>query len=585
MRESKVLCDDISFAQRFAEKLNQALCDDLRPSSSDIGVVELEVLRKAQAKGLKKYVSGDSQKAKARSAAVEKFLSVQQHLEPFNRDFHITAPTNTFGCRRLTPFETIMWRTRGYVHQILGELDHDAWFSLCRHGPGSTVGHAYDDRSYSAKFLLPIDLTEACLPLWHQYLGWCRPLRVAYDVTYPGVDASKSYRLVRGSKLTTVPKTNEIERVIAKEPTGNMFLQQGLGRLIAQRLRPFGVDLEHQQDLHWNLAYQASITGDLGTIDFSSASDTVGVSLTKWLLPVSWWTAIDAVRCREIQISNDFWMIPSCFASMGNATTFPIETLFFFSLGKAVVSWQGDKSRSLLPDFGNDNVSAFGDDVILPSDACDLYMTVAQKLGFIVNVDKSHTKRESKFRESCGGDFFSGRNVRPHSIEAPRSLTALEYVSWLNIQGNRVIHLLRRALGPNYVYRATALELILNEIVRQNGVLFLVPDDYPDGSGLKLGGDHVRLKQYPFASIFTDKHGTCTFRCIMPVDDGKGRARIRPFYLWQTLLREPVSSLSLTLDPPVKLCGLDREMGNESLVVTSNTSCSFSSYLGTLYEM
>jgi hypothetical protein len=230
-------------------------------------------------------------------------------------------------------------RAKNLVCQILGDApDTDKWYTLCGHGPGSTMGHPYSDRSLSAKFELPMDMTSKCEPIFLDYFDWCRPLQVAYHYAYPTMDWSRGFspyvEVVQGNKLTTVLKTNEIDRTMAAEPTANMFMQQGLGRYMSDLLADFGLDFRTQQELHRHLAFVASITGRDATIDWSSASDTEGVELVEWLLPRKWWLAVDAVRC-EYTLVNGSWQKNACFATMGNATTFPIETLVFFALGVA----------------------------------------------------------------------------------------------------------------------------------------------------------------------------------------------------------------------------------------------------------
>jgi hypothetical protein len=572
-------------AHGIALKINERLLKDLAPSYSDVGSsVEFSMLHDAQKTGLKKYVeAADKKTTKAR--AIEKFLMVQDDLR---------RTMSTFQAPTLNPKHSSLWgvkdwdnlallRARQLVYQILGASpETDEWYARCGHGPGSTLGHPYSDRSLSAKFLIPMDMTSKCEPIFLDYFDWCRPLQVAYHMAYPTMDWSRGFspyvEVVQGNKLTTVPKTNEIDRTMASEPTGNMFLQQGLGRLMADRLVDFGVDFRTHQELHRQLAFIASITGSNATIDWSSASDTVGVELVEWLLPHKWWLAVDAVRCEHTLVRGS-WHENACFATMGNATTFPIETIVFYALGVAVADLSRHKSRSLIPEWDSIRgvVSVFGDDCILPVTYASDFLRLAKSLGFRPNLEKSFWR--GHFRESCGGDYFAGRNVRPLFIEAPTSARREDMLAWMYNVANRVIRMAKKVFGPLcYVYRSTAVHYVLEELSRYNRRILIVPDNLPDDAGLKTNGDGDRLTRYltrPVQKVSIDKHGTVRFRALVP-KVLPSRERIRPFYLWVTLMRTPEVLWKYNLRCPEFLAHRSDELtGDCGFVVKTTTSCSW----------
>jgi len=84
---------------------------------------------------------------------------------------------------------------------------------------------------------------------------------------------------------------------------------------------------------------------------------------------------------------------------MGNGFTFELETLLFVALSAAVAK--------LIP--GRD-LFVYGDDILIPSAADRDVRAVLEAFGFEVNQEKSFSS--GPFRESCGGDFFLGYNVR-----------------------------------------------------------------------------------------------------------------------------------------------------------------------------
>jgi hypothetical protein len=86
---------------------------------------------------------------------------------------------------------------------------------------------------------------------------------------------------------------------------------------------------------------------------------------------------------------------------MGNGFTFELESLIFFAAASAVVDYLGLPST----------VSVFGDDVILPAQAFDLFASYSSFLGFKVNPEKSFA--QGPFRESCGSYYFGGTDCKP----------------------------------------------------------------------------------------------------------------------------------------------------------------------------
>jgi len=208
-----------------------------------------------------------------------------------------------------------------------------------------------------------------------------------------------SVTLTRGSRLLTVPKSAKTDRVIAAEPTGNVFLQQGIGRFIRSRLSRFGIRLD-DQSINQRLAARA-IDEDLSTLDLSMASDSISRNLVLDLLPIDWVELLDRVRCYETQIEG-VWVPLEKFSSMGNSFTFELETLIFYAIVKVAQEETSDR-----PDV----VSVYGDDIIVPRESAELAIEILQALGFKVNSEKSFLT--GRFFESCGRHYFDGKDVTP----------------------------------------------------------------------------------------------------------------------------------------------------------------------------
>jgi hypothetical protein len=94
---------------------------------------------------------------------------------------------------------------------------------------------------------------------------------------------------------------------------------------------------------------------------------------------------------------------------MGNGFTFELETVIFISVIAAVMQETGVE-----PLLG-ENLYVFGDDIIFPTECASDVNAALKFLGMTVNETKSFVS--GNFRESCGGDYFSGMDVRPFFLK------------------------------------------------------------------------------------------------------------------------------------------------------------------------
>lgn len=174
----------------------------------------------------------------------------------------------------------------------------------------------------------------------------------------------------------------------------NIRLQLAVGSYMKKRLLKRGINLL-DQSINRDRALKGSITGDLATIDLSMASDTVSVELVYQLLPIDWAVKLDSLRSRYTLWPDGTQRLNQKFSSMGNGFTFELESLIFYALASTVT----------------ENVSVYGDDVILPTEAFEEVSNLFESVGFSVNKRKSFST--SYFRESCGMDAFSGLDCTP----------------------------------------------------------------------------------------------------------------------------------------------------------------------------
>lgn len=284
-------------------------------------------------------------------------------------------------------------RARKIVEGILGPCPDSV---EGRFGPGATYGDRGQFCTVPDKMSSePTFTTDA----WPFLVPWTGTLWASACAS-----SGKSPTSVSGNRFTTVPKDSTKFRGIAIEPSINVFYQLAYGKVIRQRLRRRGVNLDLGQDLHRHTARVASSAGHLATLDLSNASDTICNNLVKLLLPPKWYDVLNSLRSKKT-IFRGHPVLLEKFSSMGNGFTFELETLLFLSLVAAICG----------EDLIGSEVLAFGDDLIFPSSRAKDVMSMLHFCGLTVNMKK--TFFEGNFRESCGGDFFSGVAVRPHFLK------------------------------------------------------------------------------------------------------------------------------------------------------------------------
>jgi hypothetical protein len=250
-----------------------------------------------------------------------------------------------------------------------------------------------------------------------------------------GTDKSfPKLKIVHGSRFGQVPKNAKTNRPIDIEPLLNSVLQKGYGSKIRDRLGRAGNCIRKGQDRHNRLAKEASLYKELATVDKSGASDSIATLLILELLPYPWYDALDRCRSHNHKINGN-WESLEKFSAMGNGFTFELETLVFLSLARACCE---------VLDLPKDKVSVYGDDVIIPTDAFNLYVKVCEQCGFTINQDKTYWGQDD-FRESCGADWWNGIDVR---VAYMRHEPSPHYLTTLH---NRMVELGTNHLFPSFI--------------------------------------------------------------------------------------------------------------------------------------
>lgn len=397
-----VLCEEVN--SNFSSKIRESLINkdwarlveecDISPNS----YLDAQTYYKdAQIVGLvKKYPFWDI-KTSTKHVAMKTFIACEHLCTSTNNRIWSRKDFNSFRAEN-----AILYIAQSKISSILGEIPslEDLKFEF---GPGAAYGVKYNTSALH-KLGSTLDVSENCYELAESFLSTCPGWRPNSDFMLVGPYPQPKLNLVVGDRLSFVPKTAKTDRPIAIGPLINVLLQKGIGRCIRQKLKPY-VNLNNAQDYHRAAALKASMDGSLCTIDLKNASDTIAYATVQTLLPPEWFELLDACRSQSYEIEGNVYRY-SKFSAMGNGYTFELESLIFYSLAFAVCKYYG---------FSTETLSVFGDDIIAPTEAYMGISNILLYLGFEVNSNKSFFS--GPFRESCGGDFFNGIDVRPFYLK------------------------------------------------------------------------------------------------------------------------------------------------------------------------
>lgn len=395
---------------RLDPSLHSAVIGELLSLLSRDGSYEANYLAEVL---LSKYVGPDTDSAELRkSRAIDKWLATELRNRKTNWRIIQFDPIDSDVDLGWVKMSKLVSTIRAVISKIIGaEPPEDVLY-------GTFTGGASTSKSRNVgviftKFASQADVTAEAYDTLKQVVSSCEVWRLCLDRV-----GSLEPRIVEGNVLFTVPKTSTIDRVAAKEPDLNCFAQKGIGDFIRRSLRKEGIDL-NDQSVNRSLAKQGSIDGKLATLDLSSASDSVTTQLVYLLLPPKWAVLMDTVRSQRTVLPDGTIHYNEMFSSMGNAFTFELESLLFYSIVRACCYHSGVKGR----------VSVYGDDIICPSSVARRVARLFNWFGFTVNPSKSFWS--GRFRESCGGHYYRGRDVTPFYVKEPIA-TCERLVHFLN---------------------------------------------------------------------------------------------------------------------------------------------------------
>jgi hypothetical protein len=219
------------------------------------------------------------------------------------------------------------------------------------------------------------------------------------------------------ARLISVAKNSTSRRTITIEPMLNQFVQQGLNQALRDSIEgcPIlsGCLALTDQSQNQKLALVGSIQDNWSTLDLKSASDLLSLKIVETVFgghPEFLQAAID---CRSPTVTSDgIARTIGKFAGMGNALTFPVQSVVFAVLAiAAIVDGKGKRPNYRNVMHASRCIRVFGDDIIVKTEYVHQVIDWLQSAGLVVNTKKSFLA--GKFKESCGMDAYNGVNVTP----------------------------------------------------------------------------------------------------------------------------------------------------------------------------
>jgi len=249
------------------------------------------------------------------------------------------------------------------------------------------------------------------------------------------------------ARLISVPKNSTARRTITIEPLLKQFCQQGLNTVLRSNIERCKV-LSNclaltDQSKNQQLAMEGSLLDNWATIDLKSASDLMSQKLVKAVFDSKETFYSLMMECRSSHVqTKEMTFELAKFAGMGNALTFPVQSVVFAVIGIcAILDVEGRSPSYGAIKAASRRIRVYGDDIIIRSKYATQVVFWLEQCGLKVNTDKSFLG--GYFKESCGVDAFRGVDVTPlylrhrpdnASLE-PSSLQSLVEFSnhmWLN---------------------------------------------------------------------------------------------------------------------------------------------------------
>lgn len=397
-----------------------------------------------------------------------------------------------------------MWKV---LDVVLSELDVNEDNLFPRHGSGSTsegLTKAFQKWEFVYDHLVEDEDLFPTLPIVGRRL-WEKRDRCLFAGD-PG--------LTPVATLTDVHKDSRGRRLISKESTKQMMIQQAMFRVFVDYLENNEYTGGHvnftDQSINQHLSLASTRMGGYwATIDWKDASDRISWEIVQTVFPPRIVNALGKARTefytipegkfeligaldesvsvlldvpdaytgyRGVKYIHRDFDIQECaafqrfarryykHAPMGSAMCFPVMAMFIWACAVARVSREltnvCDKKHLL--HYASQFVYVYGDDLIVPAELAQPVISDLESLGMLCNRDKSFVGAAGGniFRESCGVDAFNGADITPIKFTKvfPQAVTDIGPIeSWVEYTNRLAERGLLQAASDAYSIVRTAV--------------------------------------------------------------------------------------------------------------------------------
>lgn len=293
----------------------------------------------------------------------------------------------------------------------------------CRHGPGAVFEGYTPNQKWEEVYRGLLDMDPRLLSA-----GYDLPASIVGDLIFR-TPSLEDFPSTGRTRIVTVPKSSSALRTITVEPCLNQFVQQGynawLRDCISRDRALRQILVLNDQRPNQELALAGSRTGEWCTIDLSSASDLLSQQTIEAVFASRPRFLSGILDCRTpfVEYNSDIISMKK-FAGMGNATTFPVQSVAFAAV--ALVAILGNTKELSYEKIvrASGNVQVYGDDIIVRSEH---FRAVADWITcFGLKINRSKTFSKGNFRESCGVDAYGGTDVTPVYLRHDPGVTCSE---------------------------------------------------------------------------------------------------------------------------------------------------------------
>lgn len=401
-------------------------------------------------------------------------ISPEERTERSVTKFFDTQCRISTGIRRTEMVHRVVQRARKIARRILGPFNLEDCIEQMRFGTKSSLGCTLDNAYLDYKLTTPEAFTgssEVASILFREVIEKSPLFSSIVQRFHLETEVTSSCDYL---KLVCVPKKWDVDRTITPLSLLDLYYSFGLGGVVTDRLlRNASLSIRKLQRTHKDMIRRFSNPNDRVnflthvTADLSSASDSITSELLNMVLPRDWYNALKPLFKRKL-VHGGIQYYTASVLPMGNGATFPLETLVFYILTKAIGELAGRPGI----------YSVYGDDLIYPSKIHKYVAAIFPQLKLVLNLDKTFVS--FPFRESCGEDYYRNVPVRPFYLQGSGELlTKRKYQAFLY----KVINSLHRRWWPEECPLTTAF--LLQEVGRLDPV-HRVPPSYPDSSGIKV---------------------------------------------------------------------------------------------------